>query len=80
MRLIANRPVLYRSIQYRKGDALPADNNAMVKAWLDAKSAVWVDETDGGSDAKADKMPDTGAKTQKKAPAKKPAEKREAKK
>lgn len=44
MNLIATRSVLYRSIQYSVGDALPADNQAMVDAWLDAGSAVWKDE------------------------------------
>lgn len=40
-RLIARLPVLYRSIQYRAGDTLPADNADMVQAWLDAGSAFW---------------------------------------
>lgn len=44
MSLIATRSVLYRSTQYRTGDVLPADNVAMVEAWLDAGSAVVVDD------------------------------------
>lgn len=80
MRLIANRPILYRSSQYRKGDALPADNATMVSAWLDSESAVWIDEADGGSDGKADKVPEQDAAPQKKAAAKKPAAKKGMKK
>jgi len=44
MILTAMRSVLYRSTQYEAGDALPADNQAMVEAWLEAGSAVWKDE------------------------------------
>ena len=44
MSLVATRPVLYRSIQYRAGDVLPADNVLMVEAWLDAGSAVTVED------------------------------------
>lgn len=43
MSLIATRPVLYRSMQYRAGDTLPADSVTMVEAWLDAGSAVEVE-------------------------------------
>ena len=38
------RPVLYRSKQYNTGDALPADDMAMVEAWLEAGSAVLVSD------------------------------------
>ena len=44
MILVAKRSVLFRSTQYEAGDALPADNPAMVDAWLLAGSAVWIDE------------------------------------
>jgi len=44
MILVAMRSVLYRSTQYEVGEALPADNQAMVSAWLEAGSAVWKDE------------------------------------
>ncbi len=44
MTLKATRPVLYRSTQYRTGDALPADNEQMVAAWLEYGSAVWAEE------------------------------------
>ena len=42
--LKAKLPVLYRSTQYKAGDALPADDAAMVEAWLEAGSAAWVDD------------------------------------
>lgn len=42
--LKAKLPVLYRSTQYKAGDALPADDAAMVEAWLGAGSAAWVDD------------------------------------
>lgn len=44
MTLRAMLPVLYRSTQYRAGDALPADDQATVNAWLEAGSAKWVDD------------------------------------
>ena len=40
--LIALRPILYLSRQYKVGDKLPANNPNMVQAWIDAKSAAWV--------------------------------------
>ena len=39
--LTATYPILYLSHQYRIGDALPAHDPEMVKAWLAAKTAVW---------------------------------------
>ena len=45
MRLVAKSPILYRSKQYKIGEQLPADNQAMVDAWLEAESAEWIDET-----------------------------------
>lgn len=39
MKLIAKRPVLYLGRMYQTGAALPADNSAMVDAWLRAGSA-----------------------------------------
>jgi len=44
MILTAMRSVLYRSVQYEAGDALPADNPMMTEAWIKAGSAVWTDE------------------------------------
>lgn len=44
MILKAVRPILYRSTQYKVGQALPADNKPMVEAWLESGSAAWLDE------------------------------------
>ena len=41
MKLVATYPILYRSPQYEVGDSLPADDESMVQAWLDAGTAVW---------------------------------------
>ena len=41
MELVATYPILYRSHQYEDGDSLPADDESMVQAWLDAGTAVW---------------------------------------
>ena len=45
MKLTAIYPILYRSRQYEIGEELPADDPEMVQAWLDAKTAVWQDDT-----------------------------------
>mgnify|MGYP000139200533 FL=1 len=45
MKLIAIYPILYRSHQYEIGEELPADDSEMVQAWLDAKTAIWQDDT-----------------------------------
>lgn len=45
MMLVAVTPILYRSQQYKIGERLPADNQTMVEAWLEAGSAKWEDET-----------------------------------
>lgn len=44
MKLVAIYPILYRSRQYGIGESLPADDETMVQAWLDAKTAVWQEE------------------------------------
>ena len=41
MELVATYPILYRSHQYEVVDSLPADDESMVQAWLDAGTAVW---------------------------------------
>ena len=41
MELVATYPILYRSHQYEVGDSLPADDESMAQAWLDAGTAVW---------------------------------------
>ena len=45
-KLIAIYPILYLSKQYEPGETLPANNQAMVDAWLEAKTAEWRDEGD----------------------------------
>ena len=40
-KLIAKRPVLYLGRMYDAGDTLPANDQKMVTAWLNAKSAAW---------------------------------------
>lgn len=52
MKLVAIYPILYRSHQYEIGDALPADDQSMVQAWLDAKTAMWQEEEVSGAKAK----------------------------
>ena len=46
MTLTAMLPVLYRSTQYEPGDTLPADDTALVAAWLEAGSARWLEDAD----------------------------------
>ena len=53
MELVATYPILYRSHQYEVGDSLPADDESMVQAWLDAGTAVW-------SEGKQEKAKATG--------------------
>lgn len=45
-KLIAKRPVLHLGRMYDAGDTLPANDQKMVTAWLNAKSAEW-----GGQEA-----------------------------
>lgn len=52
MKLVAIYPILYRSHQYEIGDTLPADDQSMVQAWLDAKTAMWQEEEMSGAKAK----------------------------
>ena len=47
MELVATYPILYRSHQYEVGDSLPADDESMVQAWLDAGTAVWSEGKNG---------------------------------
>lgn len=76
MKLVATRPVLYRSTQYKKGDRLPADNQAMVDAWLEAKSAEWIDETKDAPEKVEPKAEAQKPEEPKKAPAEKTAAKK----
>lgn len=41
MKLIATYPILYQSTQYEVGQSLPASDQNMVQAWLDAGTAKW---------------------------------------
>ena len=59
MILKATRPVLLRNTQYRTGDTLPADNELMVEAWLEAGSAVWTDEDETAPEEAAKAVPVT---------------------
>lgn len=40
-KLIALRPILYMGRTYKRGDAVPANDDKMVSAWLRAGSAAW---------------------------------------
>ncbi len=41
--LTAQKSILFESKMYAPGDKLPTHNAAMVEAWLNAKTAVWID-------------------------------------
>ena len=41
--LTAKTYILYNSHQYKPGEQLPANNPDMMKAWLEAGTAAWVD-------------------------------------
>lgn len=53
-KLIAKRPVLYLGRMYDPGDTLPANDQRMVTAWLNAKSAEWSGQEAQESDEQAD--------------------------
>ena len=50
-KLIAKYPILYLSKQYDIGEELVANNPEMVKAWLDAGTAEWVEDEESKPDA-----------------------------
>lgn len=52
-RLVAIYPILYLSHQYQVSETLPANNPDMVEAWLAAGTAVWVDDKQAETPAKA---------------------------
>lgn len=54
VKLIAKYPILYLSKQYDIGDELIANNPEMVKAWLDAGTAEWVEDEESVSDGITD--------------------------
>ena len=43
-KLTAKTSILFESKLYHPGDELPANNPAMVEAWLEAGTAVWIDD------------------------------------
>lgn len=51
--LVATYPILYLSHQYQVGEVLPTNNLEMVEAWLAAGTAVWVDDKQAETPAKA---------------------------
>ena len=53
-KLIAKYPILYLSKQYDIGEELVANNPEMVKAWLDAGTAEWVEDEESVSDGTKD--------------------------
>lgn len=53
-KLIAKYPILYLSKQYDIGEELVANNPEMVKAWLDAGTAEWVEDEESVSDGTTD--------------------------
>lgn len=53
MRLIAQYPILFESKQYKVGDELPASNQEMVNAWLEAGTAKRKEDTEEKQPAKA---------------------------
>ena len=53
-KLIAKRPVLYLGRMYDPGDTLPANDQRMVTAWLNAKSAAWSGQEAQESDEQTD--------------------------
>lgn len=57
-KLIAKRPVLYLGRMYDKGDTLPANDQKMVTAWLNAKSAAWMVRRPRKADRRPRRAPD----------------------
>lgn len=45
MKLTAKIPILYRAHLYDIGDELPATDQIMVQAWMEAGSAKWNEDT-----------------------------------
>lgn len=52
-KLIAQQYILFESKMYAPGGELPAHNQEMVKAWLDAGTAVYVNDEEKKAPAKA---------------------------
>lgn len=52
-KLIAIHDILYLTTQYKVGQELPANNPIMVKAWIEAGTAVWQGDGETQKPAKA---------------------------
>ena len=52
-RLTAQTSILFESKMYKPGDELPVKNPAMVEAWLEAGTAVLIDDEQKKTPAKA---------------------------
>ena len=52
-KLIAVYPILYQSHQYEVGDVLPANDQNMVNAWIEAGTATWLEEQELSVKAKS---------------------------
>lgn len=44
-KLIAKKTILFESKLYEVGTELPTHNKAMIEAWVEAGTAVWVEES-----------------------------------
>ena len=51
--LTAQKSILFENKIYSPGDVLPAHNQGMVEAWLNAGTAVWIDDETTKTKAKA---------------------------
>lgn len=52
-KLTAKASILFESKLYAPGDEIPANNPVMVEAWLEAGTAVWIDDEQKKAPAKA---------------------------
>ena len=61
--LTAKRAVLYQGRMYEPGDTLPASDEKMVEAWLEAESAEWTGEVqEPAQEAQGEPGTDNGTK------------------
>lgn len=52
-KLIAQQYILFESKMYSPEDELPTKNPVMVQAWLDAGTAIWIDDEEKKPSVKA---------------------------
>ena len=52
-KLTAQKSILFESKIYNPGETLPAHNASMVEAWIEAGTAVWLDDEAKKPQAKA---------------------------